>query len=156
MTTELKNPADVMVKWTVTKINPEDGSEVEIMFHVAEEHLEPQYYRKGTIRGGMLFGEEFELNNPFFVYRFTPTATCDLPRALYAIAREITADWKNVYFGARPYLDAMHTLTTMDDCYGMDSAHSIVSYFLANAGTWRGEVARRVKKELKSMLKRSK
>ena len=69
------------------------------------------------------------------------------------LAREIEQDWKNVYFGARPYLDAMKQLTLMRDSYGYDSAKSIVGYFLANAITWRGEVARRVKKELNAMLK---
>jgi hypothetical protein len=42
-------------------------------------------------------------------------------------------------------------LNSIDDKYGYDSARSIVNYFLANAGTWRGEVARRIKKELKGM-----
>ena len=37
-------------------------------------------------------------------------------------------------------------------CY-QDSGRSVVAYFLANAGTWRGEVARRVKKELNAMIK---
>jgi len=35
----------------------------------------------------------------------------------------------------------------------MDSGDSIVRYFLSNASTWRGETARRVKKELNAMLK---
>ena len=72
-------------------------------------------------------------------------------RSLSEIAREIKADWTKVYFGAVPYLDAMRTLNSIDDSYGMDDARSIVNYFLANAGTWRGDVARRVKKELKSL-----
>jgi len=69
------------------------------------------------------------------------------------IASEIRADWKKVYFGAEPYLDAMYSLDDITDAYGLDSGKSIVAYFLANAGTWRGEVARRVKKELNIMLK---
>lgn len=73
-------------------------------------------------------------------------------RKLNEIAREIQYDWKNVYFGAVPYLDAMKTLNTIDDSYHYDSARSIVNYFLANASGWRGEVARRIKKELKDML----
>jgi hypothetical protein len=74
-------------------------------------------------------------------------------RSLNVIAREIKSDWDNVYFGAVPYLDAMSTLDSIDDDYFMDSGRSIVAYFLGNAGTWRGEVARRVKKELNKMLK---
>ena len=76
-----------------------------------------------------------------------------LVRNLSEIAREIKKDWTTVYFGAVPYLDAMSTLETVNDNYGMDSGKSIVAYFLANAGTWRGDVARRVKKELNIMLK---
>jgi hypothetical protein len=34
----------------------------------------------------------------------------------------------------------------------MDTGKSIVLYFLSNAGTWRGETAKRVKAELKKMV----
>lgn len=73
-------------------------------------------------------------------------------RPLYKIADEIERDWKNVNYAAIPYLDAMHTLTTMNDNYLLDNGESIVRYFLSNANSWRGEVARRVKAELRSML----
>lgn len=73
-------------------------------------------------------------------------------RPLHIIAREITADWRKPYFGAVPYLDAMRTLNSIRGEYYNDSAQSIVAYFLANAGTWRGDTARRVKAELKAML----
>lgn len=74
-------------------------------------------------------------------------------RSIDTIGREIRKDWKNMYFGARPYVTAMENLNTIKDDYGADSAKSIVLYFLSNAGTWRGEVARRVKAELKEMVK---
>jgi hypothetical protein len=74
-------------------------------------------------------------------------------RPLDVIANEIRKDWQPVYFGAVPYLDAMLTLNSINDMFGLDSADSIVRYFLANAQTWRGEVARRVKAELKDMLR---
>ena len=73
-------------------------------------------------------------------------------RPLYVIAAEIKRDWKNVYFGAVPYLEAMTDLNSVKDYYGCDSGDSVVRYFLANANTWRGETARRVKAELKAML----
>ncbi len=76
------------------------------------------------------------------------------PRSLNIIAREIHADWKKVNFAAVPYLDAMHDLQSVEDNYYHDSGRSIVVYFLANAGTWRGEVARRVKAELKNIAGR--
>jgi len=74
-------------------------------------------------------------------------------RPLYEIAKEIKKDWKNVYFGAKPYLDAMATLDKVSDNYGLDSGKSIVNYFLSNASTWRGDTAKRIKAELKAMVK---
>jgi len=76
-----------------------------------------------------------------------------MSRPIYVIASEIRADWKKPYFGAVPYLQAMATLGTIEDKYYDDSAKSVVLYFLANAGTWRGEIAKRVKAELKAMAK---
>ena len=76
-------------------------------------------------------------------------------RPLSVIAGEIARDWKSVYFGARPYLAAMMSLDTMRDMYGVESASSIVNYFLANAKTWRGPVAKATKLELNRMLKSS-
>lgn len=74
-------------------------------------------------------------------------------RELFQIAQEIKADWgAKVYFGAVPYLDAMTQLRTIDDMYINDTADSVVRYFLSNARSWRGEVAKRVKKELNEML----
>jgi hypothetical protein len=75
-------------------------------------------------------------------------------RMISQIARDIRQDWKNVYFGARPYLDAMLTLRSITDDYGYDSADSIVRYFLSNATGYRGENAKRYKAELKAMLSR--
>ena len=74
-------------------------------------------------------------------------------RTISAIAREIRNDWKNVYFGAKPYLDAMETLESVDDMYFLDHGWEIVARFLSNASTWKGETARRIKAELKAMLK---
>lgn len=74
-------------------------------------------------------------------------------RPLHIIAREIRMDWKKPYFGAFPYLEAMAALNSIHGAYYEDSAKSIVAYFLANAGTWRGDTARRVKAELKDLLK---
>lgn len=73
-------------------------------------------------------------------------------RPLYEIASDIRADWKNVYFGAMPYLAAMRDLDKVTDNFMYDSGDSIVRYFLANARTWKGEKAREVKAELKAML----
>ena len=79
--------------------------------------------------------------------------TTTTPRPLYEIANEIKRDWQNVYFGAVPYLRALSSLIRISDHYGYDSAKSIIAYFLSNAATWRGDTARRVKAELKAMIK---
>jgi hypothetical protein len=76
-----------------------------------------------------------------------------MARPLQIIANEVWADWKNVNYAAAPYLDAMATMQSVQDDYGFDSGKSIVIYFLSNATTWRGETARRVKKELKALIK---
>ena len=81
----------------------------------------------------------------------TTSLTKDTP--LYEVAKIIRSDWKNVYFGAKPYLDAMSFLSSIDDNYGYDDAKTIVIYFLANASTWRGETAKAVKVHLKEIIK---
>ena len=60
---------------------------------------------------------------------------------------------KKIYFGAVPYLDALSSLNSISDDYGMDSGSSIVAYLLSNLSTWKGEVAKAVKKELNKRLK---
>lgn len=74
-------------------------------------------------------------------------------RAIKDIAAEIREDWKKPYFGAVPYLDAMDDLWQTTDNYGADDAKSIILYFLSNATTWRGDTARKIKAELKAMVK---
>jgi hypothetical protein len=76
-----------------------------------------------------------------------------MSRPLHQISAEIERTWAKPYFGAVPYITAMHALTGIDDSYGFDDAEEIVMYFLSNAATWRGEDARRIKAELKEMLK---
>jgi hypothetical protein len=72
-------------------------------------------------------------------------------RELWQIAEEIKKDWIRVSPYASPYLEAMYSLRTINDKYGYDSAKSIVLYFLCNARAWRGDTAKRVKTELKSI-----
>jgi len=75
------------------------------------------------------------------------------PRSIRAIADEIESVWPRVHYTARPYLDAMRSLDTMYDRYGLDSGSSIVTYFLTNSRSWRGPEAKRIKAELNRMLK---
>lgn len=74
-----------------------------------------------------------------------------MTRPIFEIAREIEKVWPNVNYAARPYLDAMHNLTEITDDYGFDSGKSMVLYFLSNAQSFRGDDARRIKAELKSL-----
>jgi hypothetical protein len=78
-------------------------------------------------------------------------------RPLYTIAAEIRRDWgangKRIPISADVYLRPMETLTSINDNYHMDTARSVVLYFLSNAATWRGETARRIKAELNTILK---
>ncbi len=76
-----------------------------------------------------------------------------MPRHINIIAREIVQDWNPVHIAAAPYLQAMLRLETIDDHYGCDSGKLIINYFLANAATWRGETARKIKQELKELVK---
>lgn len=73
-------------------------------------------------------------------------------RTLRDIAEEISTEWKKPYFGAVPYIKAMKSLNSVNDNYYYDEGKSIVLYFLANASSWRGEAARRIKAELKGMV----
>jgi len=79
-----------------------------------------------------------------------------MARPLFEIARDIRKDWKTLNtagYAAKPYLEAMETLTSVDENYIFDSGKSIVLYFLSNASSWRGEVAKAIKAELKAMVK---
>lgn len=71
------------------------------------------------------------------------------------IAEVIEQDWSNVNYAARPYLQAMKKMVThnLNGYYMFDPMWDIVARFLANASTWKGEVARAVKKELNRRLK---
>lgn len=73
--------------------------------------------------------------------------------SLAAIAIMIRQDWKKVSFSAIPYLNAMGQLQDIHQDYGMDTGKMVVAYFLGNATTWRGEIAREIKEELNRRLK---
>jgi hypothetical protein len=73
-------------------------------------------------------------------------------QTISTIAREISRDWKNVNYAAKPYLEAMRSLDSVNDSYGYDSAKSIVSYFLCNASGYRGDTAKAHKAALKAIV----
>ena len=77
------------------------------------------------------------------------------PRTLAAIARDIARcpKYTPCRWCAEPYRSAMATLDSLADSYGAVGARSIVLYLLSNLAQWRGDTARRIKAELKAMLK---
>lgn len=75
-----------------------------------------------------------------------------MARPIFIIAEEVWREWKKVWYGAAPYLDAMKHLVTIEDSVLSDDGRYIVRGFLGNAKTWRGETARRIKAELKELL----
>lgn len=79
--------------------------------------------------------------------------TTTTTRPIRVIAQDIKANWPNVNYAAQPYLEAMENIEDIADDFFQDSARSVVLYFLSNAKTWRGDAARRIKAELKAMLK---
>ncbi len=81
------------------------------------------------------------------------------PRLLSVIAKEIYQNWNRTNSGtelnyaAKDYLIAMFTLNSINDRYLFESGREVVARFLCNANSWKGETARRIKKELNAMLR---
>lgn len=73
--------------------------------------------------------------------------------SLSKIAKLVMKDWGVVNYAAKPYLMAMNELNSVQDKYGYDSGASIVRYFLSNASSYRGELARAIKAELRNRVK---
>ena len=73
-------------------------------------------------------------------------------RPLYEICEEIREDWQSMPNYAKEHFKAIECATSIDEMYGFDSVESEVCYFLSSASTWKGEVARRVKLELKALV----
>jgi|WetSurMetagenome_2_1015567.scaffolds.fasta_scaffold1919677_1 hypothetical protein len=72
---------------------------------------------------------------------------------LAGIARVIRRDWRGVNYAAEPYLQAMASMDSIRDNYYMDSGASVVLYFLCNANSYRGNIARACKAELNKRAK---
>jgi hypothetical protein len=84
---------------------------------------------------------------------YVNTATKERHRPLSQIGNEIVRNWSNPYYGAVPYINAMRQLDQIGDKFYADTAQDVVLRFLCNCGTWRGETARKVKAELKAIVK---
>lgn len=81
-------------------------------------------------------------------------------RPLSDIASEIVRDpaYKKMpsKIYAEAYVQPMRSMNDIEDNYFADTGVSVVSYALANLSSYRGDTARRVKSELKAMLKPNK
>jgi hypothetical protein len=82
----------------------------------------------------------------------TTTEAAPQPRKVREIAADIRATWKNIYFGAEPYVEAMEQFDSPDDTYICEKGSGILRRFLVNAARWRGEDARRIKAEINALL----
>lgn len=76
-----------------------------------------------------------------------------MPRPIKVIAADVVSNWSRVDPYAEPYLRNMFMVSALDDTYLGADGQTFVLRFLCNASTWRGEAARRVKAELKALLK---
>jgi hypothetical protein len=108
-----------------------------------------------TLKGRLA---KLAFDNPDMRDALVPLLTKTAARPLSEIANDIRLDWgggsmSKVNYAAKPYLEAMFDLRSINDTYGYDSADSIVRYFLSNARSWRGPVAKQIKAELKKMLR---
>jgi hypothetical protein len=74
-------------------------------------------------------------------------------RPLNEIAAEIETDWRVINNqAARHALDYMKMIGSVDAPFGASpNGYEVVGSFLAHAIGWKGDVARRVKKELREM-----
>lgn len=78
-------------------------------------------------------------------------------RPLHEIGRDIRVAWSaqtangRVPASADAYLRPLETLTSITENYHQDSAKSVVLYLLSNMATFKGEDARRLKAELKTI-----
>jgi hypothetical protein len=74
-------------------------------------------------------------------------------RTLKVIASEIQKDWPVINnAGARDALECMKKMGVVTAQFGADpNGYGVIGAFLTNAIGWRGEVARRIKKELRSI-----
>lgn len=82
-----------------------------------------------------------------------------MPKPLNQLAAEILVDWKDNPSSAAyrrfalPYVQAMLSMRTCEDRYGLEWGDMIVARALNNLAQWRGATARKVKLDLNEHLK---
>lgn len=127
---------------------------------MAQARKKPKQSRKGKGETGIPRLVNWQLttdepatkpNQNYIINIMSQTIQAQTLRSISAIARDIRADWKKVNYAAKPYLQAMLSINYNGDTYGCDTAENIVRYFLCNASTYRGENAKALKAELKTV-----
>lgn len=75
-------------------------------------------------------------------------------RGLNVITKEVRKNWSSPYIGATPWLMYMSNIYSdnLNTEYQGVMGREAVTEFLDNADTWEGEVATKIKAELKKML----
>mgnify|MGYP007064251744 CR=1 FL=1 len=76
-----------------------------------------------------------------------------MARTIHDIADEIVRDWRPMRDELVPYVSQMLEMRDRAEAADVEGAKSAVRYFLDHAGPWRGEVAGRIKSELRAMVK---
>ena len=71
-------------------------------------------------------------------------------RPLYNIAREIGETWEDITPYGVELVEAMSSLTKIEDMFFFDSGYRIVGCFLEEAKRWKG--GKEIKSELREML----
>lgn len=77
---------------------------------------------------------------------------------LNRLAAEILVEWRatpssaGYRIHALPYVEAMLSMRTCEDMYGLEYGDMIVAYALDNLSQWRGYKARQIKIQLKQHL----
>ena len=78
-----------------------------------------------------------------------------LERTIHEIADEIVRDWRPMREELVPYVTRMLEIQRLEEAEDVEEAKHAVRYFLDHSGPWRGQVAGRIKSELRSMVKHS-
>ena len=61
--------------------------------------------------------------------------------------------WREKYWSAVPYIEALSTIRNKEDRYGYDNGAYLINYLLGNLTTYRGEKAKELKALLKEIVK---
>ena len=76
-----------------------------------------------------------------------------MSRPMREIAEEIRFDWPNIGVEAEEWLCWLHAVDRVEPEWRGGDARWAIRNFLREAGGWRGERARQIKRELRQLLK---